>query len=98
MPLWRRAGRGETAVLKPRAPPSERLPSRRRSRRAARRRAQPVGAPFTPVESADRSVDGVEVLEGPRHPRWRTLRRQQQVRRGPVPGRSAAALGVRRSW
>jgi hypothetical protein len=53
--------------LKPSAPPSEWLPSRRWSRRAARRRAQPVGAPFALVESTDLSVDGFEALRRPQH-------------------------------
>jgi hypothetical protein len=82
------------AVVAPRRPrgnrgpetersPLERLSSRRWVRRAARRRARPVGAPFVPVESADRSVDGVEALRGPQHPCWRALVPQRQVRRGP---------------
>jgi hypothetical protein len=35
------------------------------------RRAQPAGVPFAPVESAIRSVVGVEALRGPQHPCWR---------------------------
>jgi hypothetical protein len=79
MPSWRRADRGGTAVLKPSVPPSERLPSRRGSRRAVRRCTQPVGAPFAPTESADRSVGGVEVLEDPRCLPGRAPGRQQRV-------------------
>jgi hypothetical protein len=41
----------------------ERLPSRQRSCRVARRRARPADAPSAPVESADRSIVGVEVLK-----------------------------------
>jgi hypothetical protein len=59
-----RGNRGpETAHPPP--PPLEWLPSHRRSRRVARRRARPVVIPPAPVESADRSVGGVEVLKGP---------------------------------
>jgi hypothetical protein len=36
------------------------------------RRAQPVGTSFALVESADRSVDSVEVLEGLQRPPGRT--------------------------
>jgi hypothetical protein len=82
MPLWHRADRWGTTVPKPSVPRSEQLPSRQWSRCAARRRAQRVGAPFAPAESAGRSVDGVQVLEGPQRPPGWTPGHQQRVRRG----------------
>jgi hypothetical protein len=85
-------------VLKLSAPPSERLSSRRWARRPTGRRAQPVGAPSTLVESAERNVDNVEALRGPQHPCWRALVSQRQVRRGPGQARFAAVPGVRRGW
>jgi hypothetical protein len=79
-------------------PPLERLPSRQRSRRVARRRAQPVVVPSAPVGSADRSVNDVEVLTGPQHPLGRAPGRQQQARRGTVLARSTVASEARRGW
>jgi hypothetical protein len=64
----------------------------------AKRRARPVVVLSTPVESADRSVDGVEVLKGPQRLLGRAPGYQQQVQRGPVLARSAAASEVRRGW
>jgi hypothetical protein len=98
MPSWRRADRWGTAVPKPRVTPLERLPSRRWSRRAVRRRAHRVGALSVLVASADRSVDGVEALKGPQHPPGRTPGHEQRVQRGLGRPRSAAAHGVRRGW
>jgi hypothetical protein len=79
MPSWHRADRWEIAVLRPSAPLSGRPLSRQWARRPAWRRAQPVGAPSAPVESADRNVNGVEALRGPQHPCWRALVSQRQV-------------------
>jgi hypothetical protein len=83
-----------------RTPPPrlERLPSRQRSRCVARRHARPVIVPSTPVESADRSVVGVEVLKGPQRPLGRGPGRQQRVRRVPVLARSTAAGEAHRGW
>jgi hypothetical protein len=72
-------------VLKLSAPPSERLSPRRWARHPAWQRAQPVGAPSAPVESADRNIGGVESPRDPQHPCWRVSVSQRQVRRGPGP-------------
>jgi hypothetical protein len=68
MPSWHRADRWGIAVLRPSALPSGRPSSRLLARHPAWRRAQPVGAPSAPIESADQNVDGVEALRGPQHP------------------------------
>jgi hypothetical protein len=80
------------------APLSERLLPHQRSRRVTRWRARPVVVPSALVESADRSVVGVEVLKGPQRPLGRAPGRQQQVRRGPVLARSTAASEAQRGW
>jgi hypothetical protein len=59
---------------------------------------RPVVVPSAPVDSADRSVVGVEVLKGQQRPPGRALGRQQRVRRGPVLARSTTAREARRSW
>jgi hypothetical protein len=74
MPSWRRADRWGTAVPKPSVPPSERLPSRRWSRRAQR-----VDTPSAPIASAGQSIDSVVALKGPQHPPGRTPGREQRV-------------------
>jgi hypothetical protein len=95
---WHRAGRGGTAAQRPSAPPSGWLSSRRWMRRIAMWRAQPAGVSFAPVESAIRSVVGVEALRGPQHPCWRALIPQRWVRQGLGLAHSAAAHEVLRGW
>jgi hypothetical protein len=97
-PLRCCASRGGTTARKPHASPLERLSSGQRSRRVARRHARPVVVLSAPVESADRSVVGAEVLKGPQHPLGWASGRQQHVRRGPVLARSTAAGEACRGW
>jgi hypothetical protein len=85
-------------VPKPSVPPSERLPSRRWSRRTVRRCAQRVGAPSAPVASAGQSVDRRRGPKGLQHPPKRASGRAQRVQWGPRRPRSAAAHGVCCGW
>jgi hypothetical protein len=78
--------------------PPRRISRRLASDRVARQRARTVGIPFAPVESADRSVDGIEVPKGPQRPLGLTPGRQQRVRRGPVLAQSTAANEACRGW
>jgi hypothetical protein len=98
MPSWHRADQWGIAVLRPSDLPSGRPSSRRWARRPTWRRAQPVGAPSAPVESAGRSVGGAESPRDPQHPCWQVLVSQRQVRRGPGLTRLAAVHEVRRGW
>jgi hypothetical protein len=66
-----------TAARESCAPPRVRPLTRWRVRRAVRRCERPDVVPFTPDESAGRSVVGVEVLKGPQRPPGWALGRQQ---------------------
>jgi hypothetical protein len=57
-----------------------------------------VVVPSVPVESTDRSVDGVEVLKGPQRPLGRAPGHQQRARWGPVLAWLAAASEICCGW